>query len=320
LDCFERSAGLDDTFPTVFRNLALARFNKFNQQEQAVADMGKAFTLNPTDSRILMELNQLYKKVNKDVAFRFALLEKYPELLEERDDLYLESIELYILKKDYATAYELIMRRNFHPWEGGEGKVSGAYIDSLTGMARQAIEKGCYKEASGYLEKARFYPDNLGEGKLQGAQENQVNYLLGCAYDGMGKPEEARRAWMEGSTGLSEPTAAWYYNDQQPDTIYYQGLSLLKLGDEKGALSRFNKLIDYGEQHYFDAIRIDYFAVSLPDLQIWEDDLDRRNRIHCNYLVALGHQGRGNVEKAAAYFRKVLEQDPSHKGAAGHVG
>lgn len=318
LNCFERAASLDDTFPTVFRNLALARFNKFSQQEQAVADMEKAFALDPTDARILMELNQLYKKVNKGIAFRFALLEKYPELVEERDDLYLESIELYILKKDYATAYELIMRRKFHPWEGGEGKVSGAYIDSLTGMARKAIDKACYKEAIGYLEKARFYPGNLGEGKLHGAQENQINYWLGCAYDGLGALEEARRAWMEGSTGLSEPTAAWYYNDQQPDTIYYQGLSLLKLGDEQGALTRFNKLIDYGEQHYFDDIRIDYFAVSLPDLQIWEEDLDRRNRIHCNYLMALGHQGKGNVEKAAEYFRKVLEQDPSHKGAMEH--
>ncbi|MDF1573069.1 MAG: DUF5107 domain-containing protein [Bacteroidales bacterium] len=318
MDCFERSAQLDDTFPTVFRNLALARFNKSGQQEQAVADMEKAFALDPTDARILMELNQLYIKVNKDVASRFALLEQYPELVEERDDLYLEKAQLHILKKEYNIACEQIMERKFHPWEGGEGKVSGAYIASLTGMAKQAIEKGRFREAIESLEKAKVYPENLGEGKLQGAQENQVNYWLGCAYEGLGEQKKARTAWMEGSTGLSEPTAAWYYNDQQPDTIYYQGLSLLKLGDEQGARSRFNKLIDYGEKHYFDAIRIDYFAVSLPDLQIWEEDLDRRNRIHCNYLMALGHQGMGNTAKVAEYFRKVLEQDSSHEGAVEH--
>jgi tetratricopeptide (TPR) repeat protein len=225
---------------------------------------------------------------------------------------------LYILKKEYKTAYDSIMGRKFHPWEGGEGKVSGAYIASLTGMARLAIEKGRYREAVESLERAKVYPENLGEGKLRGAQENQVNYWLGCAYEGLGEKEKAREAWMEGSTGLSEPTAAWYYNDQQPDTIYYQGLSLLKLGDEHGAMRRFNKLIDYGEQHYFDAIRIDYFAVSLPDLQIWEEDLDQRNRIHCNYLMALGHKGKGNAAEASAYFRKVLEQDPSHAGALEH--
>jgi tetratricopeptide (TPR) repeat protein len=315
LECFERSAHLDDTFPTVFRNLALARFNKFGQQEQAVADMEKAFSLDPSDARILMELNQLYKKVNKDVSFRFTLLEKHPDLVEERDDLYLEQVQLHLLKKEYKAAYERIMGRKFHPWEGGEGKVSGAYVASLTGMVKAAIAEGRYREAIESLGKAKVYPENLGEGKLQGAQENQVNYWLGCAYVGLGEQEKAREAWMEGSTGLSEPTAAWYYNDQQPDTIYYQGLSLMKLGDEQGAMSRFNKLIDYGEKHYFDEIRIDYFAVSLPDLQIWEEDLDQRNKVHCNYLMALGHQGKGNKARAAAYFRKVLEQDPSHAGA-----
>jgi tetratricopeptide (TPR) repeat protein len=231
-------------------------------------NMEKAFSLDPTDACILMELYQLYKKVNKDVESRFALLERDPDLAEERDDLYLKKAQLYILKKEYKTAYDCIMNRKFHPWEGGEGKVSGAYIASLTGMAKQAIEKGQYREAVESLEKAKVYPENLGEGKLQGAQENQINYWLGCAYEGMGETAKAREARVEGSTGLSKPSAAWYYNDQQPDTIYYQGLSLLMLGDEQGARSRFNKLIDYGEKHYFDEIRIDYFAVSLPDLQI----------------------------------------------------
>lgn len=53
-----RSAELDPTFPTVWRNLALEEFNKENNPEQAVADMEKAFSLNTRDSRILMELDQ----------------------------------------------------------------------------------------------------------------------------------------------------------------------------------------------------------------------------------------------------------------------
>ena len=315
LECFEHSANLDDKFPTVFRNLALARFNKFDQYQQALSDMERAFKLDPSDARILMELNQLYKKMNKPVDFRFRMLERYPELVKGRDDLYLEKAELLILKKAYKKAYQWIMKRKFHPWEGGEGKVSGAYIASLTGMAKEAIKNGRYREAIESLEKAKVFPENLGEGKLQGAQENQLNYWLGSAYEDLGEAKNAQRAWEEGSTGLSEPAAAWYYNDQQPDTIYYQGLSLLKLGDEKGAMSRFNKLIDYGEKHYFDDIKIDYFAVSLPDLQIWEDDLDRRNRIHCNYLMALGYLGRGNQKKAQECFDAVLKDDTSHAGA-----
>ena len=36
-------------------------------------------------------------------------------------------------------------------------------------------------------------------------------------------------------------------------------------------------LIAYGEAHLFDEMKIDYFAVSLPDLLIFEEDLNRKN-------------------------------------------
>lgn len=109
-----------------------------------------------------------------------------------------------------------------------------------------------------------------------------------------------------------------FYNDQQPDKIFYQGLALLQLNRETAARSRFNKLIDYGEQHLFDEVKIDYFAVSLPDLLIWDDDLNRRNRQHCRYLIALGQLGLGNKEQARNLFRQVLEEDGYHTGAQVH--
>lgn len=314
-DCFERSAKLDSSFPVVFRNLALVYFNKFDQKKTALKNMEKAFELDPSDGRILMEMNQLYKKVNKPADFRFQLLGRYAGLVEERDDLFLEWVDLLIQKKDFHKAFDLIMSHKFHPWEGGEGKVSGAYVNSLVGIAREHIEKKYFHEAIASLDKAKVYPENLGEGKLPNAQENKINYWRGCAYEGLKEPGKAIKAWGEGSQGISDPVIAWYYNDQQPDTIYYQGLSLLKLDRKKEAFSRFNKLIDYGEKHVFDKVRIDYFAVSLPDLQIWEEDLDRRNRIHCYYMIALGYLGKGLVKKAGEYFRKVLEMDSSHYGA-----
>jgi hypothetical protein len=36
---------------------------------------------------------------------------------------------------------------------------------------------------------------------------------------------------------------------------------------------------------------MDYFAVSLPDMQLLEDDLSLRNRAHCHYLIGLGNLG-----------------------------
>ncbi|MEG1750088.1 MAG: hypothetical protein RR249_10490, partial [Tannerellaceae bacterium] len=79
----------------------------------------------------------------------------------------------------------------------------------------------------------------------------------------------------------------------------------------------FNNLISYGKTHLHDVFKMDYFAVSLPDLQIWEDDLTKKNRIHCNYLMGLGYLGMGNRTAAEAYFTAVTEEDNNHQGGQG---
>jgi len=57
----------------------------------------------------------------------------------------------------------------------------------------------------------------------------------------------------------------------------------------------------------------------LPDLQIWDDDLDMRNQIHCNYLMGLGHLGLGNLTKAKGFFNQVLTKDTHHTVSNIHV-
>jgi hypothetical protein len=156
------------------------------------------------------------------------------------------------------------MKRKFHPWEGGEGKVTGQYLHAHIELAKQAIASKNYIKALEHLHATEVYPHNLGEGKLFGAQENDIFYWKGCAYEGNGDTSKANECWTISSQGLSEPSAAMFYNDQQPDKIFYQGLALLKLNRNNEAHGRFNKLKDYGEKHIFDKVKIDYFAVSCP--------------------------------------------------------
>lgn len=318
-DCWERSVGVYDGFPTVHRNLALVYYNKKNQPESALKSLEKAFELDPSDARILMELDQLYKKMNLPPAKRLQLLEKNNNLVEERDDLYLEKLALYNLTGEYSKAYKLLKARKFHPWEGGEGKVTGQYIFALTQLAREAIDKNQYPEALELLRQTQFYPENLGEGKLFGAQENQQLYWMGIAYEGMGDMENAKLCWETASKGLSEVASAMFYNDQQPDTIFYQGLSLLKLNRKEEAENRFNMLLQYGEKHMQDKVKIDYFAVSLPDLLIWEEDLNQRNVIHCHYLMGLGCLGLRQKGKAREHLSKAYEMDVNNHALLLHA-
>jgi tetratricopeptide (TPR) repeat protein len=322
VSCWERSAEIDPDFPAVWRNLALARFNKQHRQDEAVELMERAFHLDETDARMLMELDQLYKRIHKPHAERLAFLQQYPSLIQQRDDLILEEITLLNQTGRYEEAMHKLDAHQFHPWEGGEGKVPAQYQicrvelakKSLTPLLQEGMGEVTIPQAIRLLQECLEYPHHLGEGKLYGAQENDFYYLLGVAYDALGQQEKARECWEEATKGPQEPAAAMYYNDAKPDKIFYQGLALYKLGREAEAHGRFFKLINYGKQHVFDKVVMDYFAVSLPDLLIWEDSLDTRNLIHCKYMLALGYYGMGDQEKALKYLSEVEALDNNHQG------
>ena len=316
--CWVRSVEIDDKFPTVLRNLSLAYFNKLNLEEKAVEFLEKAFALDTTDARILMELDQLYKRICRPHNERLAFLEKHLKLVEQRDDVYLEFATLCNQTGNYRKALKLIDNRIFHPWEGGEGKVPAQYQLARVELAKEFILKKEYAPAIELLLKCLEYPFNLGEGKLHGAQENDFHYWIGCAYEGLGEIGVAKTYWELAKDGNTEPAAAIFYNDQKPDKIFYQGLALLKLDFMDMANSRFNKLIAFGVKHLEEQIKLDYFAVSLPDLLIWDDDLTFRNKVHCNYMLGLGYLGLGMLEKAKTFLSKAAKMDVNHQGIQIH--
>ncbi|PKO15125.1 MAG: DUF5107 domain-containing protein [Chloroflexi bacterium HGW-Chloroflexi-10] len=316
--CWECASELDPEFPTVHRNLGLAYFNKRHDAEKALHSLEKAFELNPADARVFMELDQLYKRLNRTPGERLALLKAHADLVEQRDDLSIEYINLLNLLDRPDEAYQHLMRRTFHPWEGGEGKVTEQYVTCLVESARISLMTGDVQTAMDCLRQAQVYPHNLGEGKLYGAQENNVFYYLGCAYELLGELEQAREWFERASTGLSEPASAVFYNDQPPDMIFYQGLALLKLNRADEAQGIFRKLLDYGAAHLNDEVRVDYFAVSLPDFLVFDVDMNERNYLHSRYMQGLGLLGLGDLPAAQAHFDAILARDIHHAGATLH--
>ena len=314
--CWEAAVQVDPGFPTTYRNLALAACNKSGKKELALQYLEKAFALDTSDARVLMELDQLYKITGRPFSDRLALLEKYPHLVESRDDLYLERVTLYNNLQQYEKARQLLAGRKFHPWEGGEGKVVGQYLLCHIELAKQALDRHEFEKVIELLSATQSYPENLGEGKLYGAQENDINYLLGCAYEGLGRGAAAVEKFREATVGISQPVQAIYYNDPQPDKIIYQALAWLKLNEPDKAVGIFRQFIQFGQQHMDDRITIDYFAVSLPDMLVFDTDINLRNKIHCTYLIGLGHLGLGDEAQGRKYLEEVLRSDVNHQGAA----
>lgn len=278
------------SLPTVYRNLSLLYFNKLHDEKSAKAYIMKAFEMDEADARVFFESDQLLKVLDEDVKYRLGRMEDHAKLLDRRDDLYTEYISLLNQTNQHKKAFDLMMEHKFHPWEGGEGKITREYRTALIAMAKEEI--GSDKEkAKALLKEALVYPYNLGEGKLIGQLDNDIYYYLGTVSEG----EDAKAYFQLGSRGEMVLTSAMYYNDQPPEMVYYRNLCLSKLGFENEAKDSFKKMIEYGNLHMNDHMKIDYFAVSLPDFLIYEGDLNKRNVKHCKNMIALGEQGLKEV-------------------------
>ncbi len=312
---WERAAAINPDFAITWRNLSLAYYNKRREPDKAREAMERAYALNPDDARIFLELDQLYKKLGMPADERLQRYDAAREVFMRRDDLMIEYAALLNLLGRYGDAYDFIMANRFHPWEGGEGKVTAQYAIALTELALSAIRRGGLDDAEALLQKALYYPENLGEGKLEGCKDNHINYYLGVIEERRGHGEAAAAYFEKAGAGTGEPAGMMYYNDQPADMIYYQGLACEKQNRAAGAKARFNKLLDYGEQHIYDDMRVSYFAVSLPDFLIFDDDLNKRNQAHCHYLIGLANLGLGNRSEAADAFRSAIALEPAHQDA-----
>ncbi|MCB0070434.1 MAG: DUF5107 domain-containing protein, partial [Caldilineaceae bacterium] len=205
--CWERARALDPSAATVHRNLGLAYVNKRGDLDAGLIAYEEAFALDPSDARVFFELDQLRKKCNHPPAGRLAVLEQHAELVAQRDDLTIETISLLNWLGRHDEAFGRLMARRFHPWEGGEGKVTGQYVLSLVEQAKAHLAAGAPQAAVDCLVRAQTYPENLGEGKLHGAQENNIFYYLGQAHAALGEMKAADVYLERAATGLREPSS-----------------------------------------------------------------------------------------------------------------
>lgn len=78
-------------------------------------------------------------------------------------------------------------------------------------------------------------------------------------------------------------------------TIYAK--AAIKPGDKEGAEKIARAFASYAAANKGTHVKIDYFAVSLPDLLIWEQDPDERNDAFCDYVNGLAEKILDEVRK-----------------------
>jgi len=313
--CWEFTRQQLPGFAAVRRLLGIWAWNKQHDAAQAEASLRKAAELEPENPRLLFELDYLHKQLGRPTAQRLALLEKHQPVALLRDDLTAELLSLWHIHGKNAEAHAVLAQRTFHPWEGGEGKVTGQYLINQQRRALEAIHHGDYRSAQNLLKEALHYPLNLGEGRLAGQTDNDIWYLLGWCAEQQQETQHADEAWRQAIQGDAGLDAGRYYNDQPVDYQFWQAMALKRLGEHEQAEARFRQFIAWGQQHHNDPVESDFFAVSLPDLVVLDSDPQQRHRQHCLFVEALGYLGLGERHAFNERIDTLLALNPAHDKA-----
>jgi tetratricopeptide (TPR) repeat protein len=305
--CWRQSLALDSQFSIPLRNLGIAEFNVLHDSEAADRMYALAFKAKPDDARVLYEWDQLRKRANlATAADRLQSLQEHSSLAAQRDDLTVEYITLLNQCGRWGEALEQLSARQFSPWEGGEGLVSAQYVCAHRELGREALAEGNAEEALAHFEAARHYPHNLGEGKHLLTPERDLDYFSGLAAQDLGDSAVAMTYWKAAAARLPGPGIH----------SYYQALALRELGRENDARTILKELGEFAAKQRKTVPKIDYFATSLPNLLLFEDDLVKRNRVDSIVLSALAHLGLGDTNKARRELETVLKEAPNHPVAA----
>ncbi|MGV8968588.1 MAG: DUF5107 domain-containing protein [Cellulomonas sp.] len=299
--------GADD--PVVWRNLAVAAFNVLDDAALAAAHYRRALELAPHDARLVYESDQLDKRSGGSSAERLARLEALPAVVAQRDDLTVEVVELLTAAGRAGRALDILKNRAFQPWEGGEGKVLGAWDETLLALARAALADGDPARAIEYVETALAPPATLGEGRHLLANCAHLLLTLGDARTAAGVLAGAQDAWRR---------AAAYAGDFQSmspapcsEMTYYSILSARRLGEVIAAGQRTDELARFAAELRSTPGSVDFFATSLPSLLLFTDDLDARGATTALILEAQVAALRDQPVRARDLVQAALEREPS---------
>lgn len=297
------------------RLLGIYAWNKQHDAPAALASILRAVEAEPDNARFLFELDYLKKLTATGVSDRLQQLEARREVCLRRDDLTAEFLSLWNSQGDYDAAAQILKNREFHPWEGGEGKVTGQYLINQQHRALDAIARQDFSLANQLLEKALHYPHNLGEGRLPGQSDNDIGYLLGYCAAKQGDEKQAQLLYLRASQGGATLDAGRYYNDQPADYLFWQGMALRCSGQPAEAELHFQRFLEWVEHHRNDIPEADFFAVSLPDLVVLDTPAQAQHQQHCLFIEALGHLGLGDMPSFQRGMQQLLAINPAHDKA-----
>jgi len=317
---WEKSSSIEASFPIVQRNLSLGYSHMENGLDKAIANLEKAASLNDPYAVHFFELDQLYEMAGASPEKRLAMLEKHQDAVVKRDDAVSRLIELKVLMGKGQDAIALLTGRQFNVWEGGARfNVQDSWTDAWLQTGHQAMADKKYQDALADYQKALEFPANLraAEGRRAGSRAPEVDYWIGLAQDALGNKTDAEAAWKRSSdANIAGQMGGSDIGPQASSTVmsFYQGMSLVKLGQAERAKTIFQGLVNGVSGGGLDGR--DGAAPSSNFFAKFGQQLSQNAReARQHYTAALGHIGLGDRTKAQDELTQTLKANPAHMGA-----
>ena len=174
------------------------------------------------------------------------------------------------------------------------------------------MKRGETDRAVGWLAEALAYPDNLNEGRLVGQTDNDIHYWLARSAERLGDRDEANREYRLAAEGETELSESRYYNDRPVDYLLFKALALRALGQRGEADDLLARMHRWSVDHMPKPPEKDFFAVSLPDLVVYNRDHQRDHETFCLLVDALARIGQGDFEASERIRKRILQLDPGH--------
>ncbi len=289
ISAWEQAREADAAFSTVHRNLGIAYWNVRRDTAASRACYEKALECEPDSSRLLIEYVQLCRKLGDPAETLLAFLEARMEIVLERDDATVELAALYNETGQPQQALDLVLSRSFHPWEGGEGKVLRQYTSARLQLGQAALGAGDPAAALEHFELAMQTPERLGEKYHLLQAKADVLYWQACALRALDREPEAvtRFEAAANESGDFQSMAV----SQFSELTYFKAKALAALGRQSEAEEVLSAMAAYAKAEMQQPAKIDYFATSLPNLLVFEEDIDQAKQEAMQRLLDLAESG-----------------------------
>lgn len=300
IDLWNRAVSIEPGLSIAWRNLGLAAYNLDKDIQTALMFYASSLQANPADARTLIEQDNLLRRKPVQPEERLHILEALPDLVEKRDDLCVTRLALLNRCGRAAETLEILARRKFHAWEGGEGSVVGQYVGAHWILGREALERGDAQTALEHFVRGAEFPENLGENPGEWITAPLV-YYRGLAETASGDPDAARQSYqrvlsLAGKHDLNG---------------IFLGLALQRLGREAEGQAQIEAVLNSALHTVENPPEPNYFYSGHPS-PIFEEDPRPAQQLHARLVAGLAQLALGQVDAARATLREVLAADPSN--------